>query len=265
MADVVLLDKRGAVATLTFNRPEVRNAIDQQSLGLIHSALLSVAEDPAIRVLVLTGAGDHFVAGGDVRFFERSLAWSPEDRRERFAEVVRKVHPVVTTLRDMPQPVLASIKGAVAGWGVSLVLAADLAISADNARFSFGYTAVGVCPEGSGSYYLPRAVGPKKAMELALFSTRLDARQAEALGIVNRVVPVAELAERTAEWADQLAAGPSIAISATKRLLNASRTNTLEQQLEAEALAFGDCAATDDFGEGARAFLERRKPSFKGR
>jgi 2-(1,2-epoxy-1,2-dihydrophenyl)acetyl-CoA isomerase len=263
MPDFVLLEKHGAVATLTFNRPEVRNAIDQESIGMIHAALLDVERDPALRVLVVTGAGDHFIAGGDVNFFKRSLEWSPEERRARFADVVRRIHPVITTLRRLPQPVIASVRGAAAGWGVSLVLACDLAIAADNARFSMGYTAVGACPEGSGSYFLPRAVGLKKAMQLALFSERIDAHRAEALGIVNRVVPLKELNSATAEWAERLAGGPGIAIAATKRLLEASLSNPLDAQLEDEALAFGECAASQDFGEGTRAFLERRKPKFR--
>lgn len=265
MADVILLETRGAVATLTFNRPEVRNAIDQQSIAHILEAVLQVEQDPSLRVLVVKGAGDHFIAGGDINFFKQSLEWTAEERRQRFAEVVRRIHPVVLALRRMPQPVIASVRGAAAGWGVSLVLACDLAIAADNARFALGYTAVGACPEGSGSFFLPRTVGPKKAMELALFSGRLDAREAEALGIVNRVVPLAELDSATAEWAGRLAAGPAVAIAATKRLLESSLGNPLETQLEAEAQAFGDCAASEDFGEGTLAFLGRRPPVFRGR
>ena len=119
MPDFVLLEKHGAVATLTFNRPEVRNAIDQESIGMIHAALLDVERDPALRVLVVTGAGDHFIAGGDVNFFKRSLEWSPEERRARFADVVRRIHPVITTLRRLPQPVIASVRGAAAGWGAA--------------------------------------------------------------------------------------------------------------------------------------------------
>lgn len=265
MAEVILVERRGSIATLTFNRPEVRNAIDQEFIGKIRDALLAIEADRDIRVLILTGAGEHFIAGGDVHFFKRSLDWSPDERRARFIEVVHRIHPVVLAIRRMPQPVIASVRGAAAGWGVSLILACDLAIAADNARFSLAYSGVGATPEGSGSWFLPRTVGAKKAMELTLLKDRIDASEALALGIVNRIVPLPELSAGTNEWADKLAVGPSVAIAETKRLFNSAQTSTLEAQLNAEALAWGECAATEDFAEGARAFLERRKPVFKGR
>ena len=178
---------------------------------------------------------------------------------------MHRIHPVVLTLRRMAKPVIAKVRGAAAGWGVSLVMACDLAIAADDARFNLGYTLIGACPEGSGSFFLPRMVGLKKAMELALLSERFDAAQALAFGIVNRVVPVVELDVATRELALRLAAGPTFAYGVTKRLINSALTSSLEQQMQAEAEGFAACAASEDFAEGARAFLERRKPGFKGR
>jgi 2-(1,2-epoxy-1,2-dihydrophenyl)acetyl-CoA isomerase len=265
MSEAILVDQADGIATLTFNRPEVRNAIDQEKIGTLQAVLARLENDPAVRVLVLTGAGGHFVAGGDITFFEKSLAWTPAERKHQFEAVVQRIHPVVLTLRRMAKPVIASVRGAAAGWGVSLVMACDLAIAADDARFNFGYTLIGACPEGSGSFFLPRMVGLKKAMELTLLSERFDAGQALSLGIVNRVVPAAELESATRELAQRLAAGPTVAYGVTKRLINSALTNSLESQMQAEAEGFAACAATEDFGEGARAFLERRKPAFKGR
>jgi 2-(1,2-epoxy-1,2-dihydrophenyl)acetyl-CoA isomerase len=260
----ILVDKAAGVATITFNRPHVRNAIDQDKIWMLQEALARLEQDQEVRAIVLTGAGDNFLAGGDIKFFERSLDWTRAERRAQFEAVVNRINPVMLTLRRMPQPVIASVRGAVAGWGISLVMASDLAIAADDAKFTFAYSLLGACPEGSGSYFLPRTIGMKKAMELALLSERLDANGALVLGIVNKVVPTADLGEATRELATRLAAGPTHAYGVTKRLLNRTFSNTLETQLQAEAEGFADCAATGDFEEGVRAFLERRKPVFSG-
>jgi 2-(1,2-epoxy-1,2-dihydrophenyl)acetyl-CoA isomerase len=265
MADVLLLDCKDGIATLTFNRPEVRNAIAQDSIMIIERMLSELASAQDTRVLVLKGAGGNFVSGGDVNFFRKSLDWRPEDRRIRFGEVVRRIHPVIAILRQMRQPVIASVSGSCAGWGVSLTLASDLAIAADDARFNLAYTMIGACIEGSGSFFLPRIVGFKRAMELALLSNQFDAATALHYGIVNRVVPSSELAAATDELAHRIATGPAIAYAATKHLMNEALTNSLEAQMEAEALAFGDCAATHDFAEGTQAFLDRRPSRFEGR
>jgi 2-(1,2-epoxy-1,2-dihydrophenyl)acetyl-CoA isomerase len=264
MAEVLLVNRRDGVATLTFNRPEVRNAIDQDSIALIERTLAELEAEDDIRVVVFTGAGGNFVSGGDINFFRKSLDWPPEERRVRFAEVVRRIHPVIVILRRMRQLVIASVSGSCAGWGVSLTLASDLAIAAEDARFSLSYTLLGACIEGSGSFFLPRITGFKRAMGLAVLSNRFDAVTALQYGIVNQIVPSAELSAATDELALRIAAGPAVAYAATKRLLNGSLTNSLEAQMEAEAFAFGDCASSEDFAEGTRAFLDRRPAKFKG-
>ena len=265
MADPILVDKRDGVATITFNRPQVRNAIDQDKIWMLQEALATLELDRETRVIVLTGAGDNFLAGGDVTFFEKSLTWSAEERRRQFEAVVLRINPVMLTLRRMPQPVIASVRGAAAGWGVSLVMASDLAIAAEDARFVFAYTLIGACPEGSGSYFLPRTLGAKKAMELALLSERVGAAGGASTGpgeprgsgrAARRGDPRAGAAP---------AAGPTLAYGITKRLINRGLSNTLEMQLQAEAEAFAECATTEDFAEGVRAFLQHRKPSFAGR
>ena len=193
MSDVVLTSKAGGIATVTFNRPHALNAIDQTKLDLIQETFSRLEADPEVRVVVLKGAGDHFMAGGDVKFFASVLDLPASERRRQLEAIVQRIHPVMVTITRMPAPVIACVRGAAAGFGMSLVMACDLAIAADNAYFSLGYCRIGTCPEGAGSYYLPRIVGLKKAMEIALLSERLDAQAALALGLVNRVVPVAEL------------------------------------------------------------------------
>jgi 2-(1,2-epoxy-1,2-dihydrophenyl)acetyl-CoA isomerase len=262
--DPILVNKDAGIATITFNRPHVRNAIDQDKIWMLQESLAKLEQDEEVRVIVLTGAGDNFLAGGDIKFFEKSLEWTRAERRRQFEAVVSRINPVMLTLRRMPQPVIASVRGAVAGWGISLVMASDLAIAADDARFIFAYTLIGACPEGSGSYFLPRTMGMKKAMELVLLSERLDANRAFELGLINKVVPVADLSKATHELATRLAAGPTHAYGVTKHLLNRAFSNTLETQLQAEAEGFADCATTKDFEEGVHAFLERRKPVFGG-
>ncbi len=265
MSDVMLVEKSGGIATVTFNRPKFRNAVDQTQVHIFQEVFAGLKADRDLRAVVLRGAGDHFMAGGDLNFFAGMLEFPPAERRRRFEEVVHAIHPVVLAIRDISAPVIASVRGGAAGWGMSLVMACDLAIAADDAFFSLGYCKIGVCPEGSGSYYLPRMLGLKKAMEVALLSDRIDASAALALGLVNKVVPVAELESATREYAERLATGATRAFGVTKRLLNRSLSSTLEDQLDAEAAGFGECAATEDFAEGVKAFMAKRKPVYAGR
>ena len=260
MSEPILLEKEGAVATVVFNRPQVRNAIDQDSIWLLQRTFAALESAEDVRAVVLRGAGDHFIAGGDITFFQRSLSLPAAKRRRLMEEVVQRIHPVMLTMRRLPQPIIASVRGAAAGWGVSLVLASDLAIAADDARFHLGYASIGTCPEGSGSYYLPRHLGYKKAMELVLMPKPIGAAEALELGFVNRVVPIAELASATRGLARTLAEGPTVAYAMTKRLIDSASRNSLADHLQLEAESFAACAATADFAEGVGAFLEKRKP-----
>ena len=165
----------------------------------------------------------------------------------------------------MPQPVVASVRGATGGFGMSLLLACDLALASDDGYFTMACCAIGASPDGSSTWTLPRTVGLKKAMELALLCERFDAREAARLGIVNRVVAPERLDGETEVLAARLARGPARACANTKRLLGAAGQRSLERQLRAEAGTFADCAATDDFVEGVTAFVEKRAPSFTGR
>lgn len=262
--DVITTVAEG-IATLTFNRPKALNALnDGITVGMIRF-VEKIARDPAVRCLVIRGAGEHFMAGGDLKRFQTFLAMTAEERGLTFEREIHEVHRLILMLRQMAKPVIASVQGACAGFGLSLAMATDLVIAADNAYFTLAYVNIGASPDGSGSYFLPRLVGLKKAMEIALLGDRFDAATAARIGIVNFVVPAAELEAATTTLAARLARGPAVAIARTKALLNASLDRSLETELQAEAENFAACAMTEDWAEGIRAFIEKRRPAFTGR
>ncbi|MFI4988026.1 MAG: enoyl-CoA hydratase/isomerase family protein [Alphaproteobacteria bacterium] len=265
MSDVVLMTRKGAVATVTLNRPAALNALDAAMMAALEETFTTLEADAEVRAVIVKGAGEHFMAGGDVKLFHRGLDLAPAERRRQLESFVHKVHPTVLVIRRMPQPVIASVRGAAAGFGMSLVMACDLAVAAEDAYFTLAYSLIGTSPDGSGTYHLPRIVGMKKAMELALLAERFDAKTALTLGLVNKVVPPAELEAASEALAERLAAGPTHAYGNTKRLMNRSLASTLADQLQAEAESFADCGAGEDFAEGVRAFVEKRKPRFSGR
>lgn len=264
MPDSILLERKGPVATLTLNRPDALNTLDFAMMEALVSHTSTLAADQSLRCVVIKGAGRHFMAGGDLRTFAGMLPLPGAERKSRFTELIGRLHAAIENLQRMPHPVVASVHGAVAGFGLSLMNACDLAIAADDAFFASAYRHIGLTPDGGGSYTLPRIVGVKKAMEIMLLGERFDAQQALSLGLVNRVVPAAELEAATAVVVNALVTGPRLATENAKRLLNQSLGNTLARQLDAEAESFGACTADDDFVEGIRAFVEKRPPRFGG-
>jgi 2-(1,2-epoxy-1,2-dihydrophenyl)acetyl-CoA isomerase len=262
---IVLVAREGGVATIALNRPQALNALNRElTLGL-RDAVFSIESDESIRCVVLRG-GEHFMAGGDLKWFKTlTEGRSAAENRVQFEGFIHEVHALILSLRRMPKPVIASVRGAVAGFGMSLMMAADLAIAADSAYFTLAYTLIGVSPDGGSTFSLPRIVGQKKAMEIALLGERFDAASAERLGLVNRVVPSASLDSETGKLAAHLAAGPTAVYARTKALLNGSLNTSLESQLQREAEAFAQSASEPDFLEGLAAFVEKRKPQFKGR
>jgi len=258
----VLVAREGGVATITLNRPQALNALNRDlTLGLMESTA-SVETDERIRCVVLRG-GEHFMAGGDLKWFN-ALAdgKSPSDNRAQFEGFIQEAHTIILALRRMPKPVIASVRGAVAGFGMSLMMATDLVLASDNAYFTLAYTLIGVSPDGGSTFALPRIVGQKKAMEIALLGERFDAATAERLGLVNRVFPVDLLESETNKLAARLAAGPTAVYARTKALLNGSLNSSLESQLQREADAFAQCASEPDFREGLAAFIQKRKPQW---
>jgi 2-(1,2-epoxy-1,2-dihydrophenyl)acetyl-CoA isomerase len=264
MTESILLERQNGVATVTLNRPAALNAMDVPMAERLIEVLQEIERDSSLRAVILTGAGRAFLAGGDINTMVGLSQESPAVRQRAFEGIVRAFNPIALLLRRLPQPVIARVNGAAAGFGLTLVMACDLAIASQDANFSLAYARIGTTPDGGASWFLPRAVGAKRAAELALFGDRIDASEALALGLVNHVVPAQELEQAVDAMAQRLTEGPTIAHTGIKRLLNASETNALESQLEAETSSFARCAATSDFAEAVQAFMTKRQPEFKG-
>jgi 2-(1,2-epoxy-1,2-dihydrophenyl)acetyl-CoA isomerase len=260
MSKTLLYSVAGSVATITLNRPQVMNALDADMIMQLRARCEQACDDAGVRAIVLRGNGPAFLAGGDVALFHANLPQLPD----MVGKLAGELHHAIMALRRASKPVLASVHGAVAGAGISLLAAADLALAADDARFTLAYAKIAASPDGGGTWFLPRLVGYRKALELALLSDTFDAHTAREIGLVNWVVPLAELTGETEQIAGRLASGPTAAYSETKALINQSFDNTLERQLEAEAQAFVRCACTADLAEGVTAFVEKRKPKFVG-
>jgi 2-(1,2-epoxy-1,2-dihydrophenyl)acetyl-CoA isomerase len=256
------LTRDGAIATILLDRPAALNTLDFTLMDALVDAVASVAADDTLRVLVIAGAGRHFMAGGDLRTFAAELHRPPAERAQFFRPLIAHLHAAIETMHRMPQVVIAQARGAVAGFGLSLLCACDLAVAADDAYFSAAYRHIGLSPDGGGTYALPRLVGVRKAMEILLLAERFDAHEALRLGIVNRVVAVDALEATVAAMAATLADGPARATRNTKRLVRESLARSLSGQLDAEAESFAACAADADFAEGLEAFFAKRPPRF---
>lgn len=263
MSDL-LLSQQDGVATLTMNRPEARNALSNEMRAELSRVLHDVEHDNSVRCVVLKGAGEHFMAGGDVKGMADSVKQSATDLKKEFLLRIHDLHPIMFAMRRMPKPVIASCQGAAAGAGVSMALACDMIIAAEDAFFTLAYCRIGTSPDGSASFHLPRAVGIKKAMEIALLGDRFDAQAAKDMGMINFVVPTADLASETDKLAKRLAEGPTHVYGNTKALLYRSMESEFESQLQAEAESFADCASRSDFREGVTAFVEKREANFTG-
>jgi 2-(1,2-epoxy-1,2-dihydrophenyl)acetyl-CoA isomerase len=260
MTASVLYSVADGVATITLNRPQVMNALDAGMIGQLRAAAERCADDALARAVIIRGNGPAFLAGGDVSVFRANLPRLPQLVREG----ARELHHAISALRRAPKPVLACVHGAVAGAGVSLLAASDLAIAADDTQFTLAYSRIGTSPDGGATWTLPRLIGQRRALELMLLSDPVDARTALQYGLVNWVTDATRLAAETAAIASRLAKGATVAYAETKRLVGEGQERALAGQLDAEAEAFARCAGTRDFAEGVTAFVEKRKPDFKG-
>ena len=205
------------------------------------------------------------MAGGDVKGMAESVSNKDSKAlRKEFVLRIHDLHTIMFAMRRMPKPIIASVKGAAAGAGVSMALACDMVIAAEDAFFTLAYCKIGTSPDGSSSFHLPRAVGIKKAMEIALLGDRFDAASAEAMGMINFVVPSQQLEAETDRLAQRLASGPTHVYGNTKALFYRSLESEFESQLQAEAEYFADCASRPDFKEGVTAFVEKREAKFSG-
>lgn len=252
----------GPVATITFNRPAARNAVTQPMLMAMRDFLASIENDSTVRCIVVTGAGEHFQAGGDVMGFSKSMTEPPEARRADFEQRVSAASSLFLQMERMPQPVVVKVRGAVAGAALGWVAGGDFAVCSSNSIFILAHVKIGASPDGSSSYHLPRSVGVRKAKALAILGDKVDAAEALAIGLATHVVPDAELDAFTDKLVAKIVAAPSESVRRAKLLMNRSLSNSLEQQLKLEAQSFAACAATDDFIEGVSAFAEKRAAVF---
>lgn len=260
----VVVQRRDAVFEIVLNRPEVLNAANRELIGALAAAAAEAAEDATARAVLLRGAGTHFCAGGDIGMFGELIALPPAERQKALYHIVDGLHPLLLRLRHMAKPVVAAVQGAAAGVGLSLVAAADLALAAEDAIFATGYIHLGTSPDGGLTATLARVVGLKQAAELMMLGDRFDAPRAFQLGLVNRLVPPAALEGEAMALARRLANGPTHAYGHTKALLQATLGDAFDAQLRRETESFAACAATEEFVEGVRAFLEKRAPDFSG-
>lgn len=253
----VLLERRGAIAVLTLNRPDNANVLDMQMGRDLLAAVEACQQDPALRALVLTGAGKHFCFGGDLRgMLARGGATD-----DYLRELTANLHRAILGLVRLDAPVIAAVNGTAAGAGVGLVAMADLAVCAQGTRFSLAYTGVALTPDGSTSFFLPQILGNKRALELMLTNRLLTAEEALDWGFVNQVVPDGEVLATALQLAERLAAGPRLANASVKRLV-ALAGGALEAHLAIESETIARQSVSAEGREGMQAFLEKRKPTF---
>jgi len=253
--------KHGAIVTLTMNRPDRLNALNNELSTALNEALIRIANDPAVHVVVLTGAGRAFCAGGDLGAIGKG--------RERgdateLGPLLRSGMQAVLNIRTMPQPVIAAVNGPAAGAGMNLALAADIRLAVDGSAFGQNFAKVGLFPDYGGTYFLPQLVGPSVAAEMFYTGEMIDAATAHRLGIVNHLYPADQFESAVAALARKIAEGPQVAIRAVKKSIFNKEKELLMEALEQEVQAQLKCFHSHDCLEGIRAFMEKRSPKFQG-
>ncbi len=259
----ILLSENNGTAVMTFNRPEVYNAMSEELMIAFQAATSALVKRTDIRVLILKGAGKAFLAGGDVGLFHARK--DDPGLAAAIKPMGDTLHDGIMAIRNMPFPVIAQIQGACAGAGVSVALACDFAIASDKASFNTAYTKIGLSPDGGSTWFLPRMIGIKQTTELIMLADTIDANTALQLGLVNRVVAADALETEVAALAARLGAGATRAFANAKKLLNQSFETPMRQHLDNEIALFAECVPTEDFKEGVTAFVEKRKPTFRGK
>ena len=249
------------VATITLNRPQAYNALNLELARELFHAVLEADEDGGVRCIVVTGAGRAFCGGGDVKDFADNLATVGV----LIKELASWVHGAVSRLCRSPKPVIMGVNGVAAGGGMSLALAGDLVLAAESARFTMAYAKIAATPDGSASYFLPRLIGIRRALELHYTNRSLTAKEALDWGLVNRVVPDAEFSAALTALARELAQGPTLAFGGAKALFHQSTQESLETQMELEAQAIARSGHTEDFKTGVTAFAQKKAATFCGR
>lgn len=261
--EAIRVERRAGLVTITLDRPAKKNALDAAAWNELERAFADLALDPEARALILTGAGGNFSAGADLSGNKSGLGLTGRPVQPIVQEM-RVVGDIILSLARMPKPTLAVVDGVCVGVAMGLALACDLVLASDRARFSEIFAKRGLALDGGTSWLLPRRIGLNKAKELAFFADFVDAKEAESIGLVNKVVSAAELDAVAEEWGRRLAAGPTLALGLSKRLLDASSSVTLPQALEDEARCQHITYTSQDMREGIAAYLERREPRFSG-
>ncbi|MGK0501002.1 MAG: 2-(1,2-epoxy-1,2-dihydrophenyl)acetyl-CoA isomerase [Oceanicoccus sp.] len=258
--ETLILEKIDGVANITLNRPEAANGINLIMAKELMTAASDCSDDPLVRVVLLTGNGKLFSAGGDLKSFAGT-----DDPSSLLKEITFYLHGAISRFSRMSAPLIIAVNGTAAGAGFSLAVTGDIVLSAASAKFTMAYTAAGLSPDGSSSYFLPRLIGLRRTQELMFTNRLLTADEALEWGAINKVVPNDELAGEAQALAKQLAEGPTLAFGAVKKLLLSSFTNTLESQMEDESGYIAAMTTYKDGKEGIAAFSEKRKPVFEGK
>lgn len=259
MSNEILLEKSGSVATITLNRPQVMNAFSLPMADQLRQSLNQLAEDDGGRVVILRGAGQAFSAGGDIKQMSEV-----KDLPQFFDQISQKIHEAVLIIRRMPQTVIAVCNGPVSGVSFGLAVACDLRIASSEATFHAGTTALGLAPNGSLSYFLPRLIGRGRATQMILTAEKISAMEAHAIGLVNEVAASEDLDKMVHRWVEKLKGKAPLAHKKAKELF-LERDHDLADHLDRERHAISETAGSADFREGIRAFLEKRSPQFHGK
>lgn len=255
----LLVERRDAITTVTLNRPEARNALDLVMRRELTAALDEIEADPEARVVVLTGAGGHFCAGGDVKTMQAKRHTAAEGRAR-----VELLNRMVLRLVDFPRPTIAMVDGYAVGAGCNLALCCDLIVASERAKFGEVFAKIGLVPDGGGTWLLSRVVGLARAKELIFGAEIIDASEAHRIGLINRVVATSELQAVTRGLAERIAAGPPAVHRMAKQLVNRAATSDLASALDREAFAQALALTAEDHQEGLRAFFDKRQPRFTG-
>ncbi len=258
------IDLDGEIGTLTLNRPDRLNAMSPEMIGELVLAASWLADSAQLRALIVTGDGRAFSAGGDVTWFKRGIDDEGHDLPADVRRAAEVLHQAIVDFRRIPYPVVAAVNGVAAGAGFSLALMCDTRIASEEAAFVCAYGRIGASPDGGMTYFLPRIIGPSRAVELLLNDPMLSAQQALEAGLVAEVVPADRLAARAREKAEKLAAKAPHYVRMCKRLVGESLDHSLAEHLQLERHGIADSMATDDLREGVTAFLEQREPTFTG-
>ncbi len=247
------------VATITLNRPDVYNALNDEITYELQDALKAVSKDDAVRVVVLTGEGKAFCSGQDLK------AASGNEKRSFMDSLTKRYNPIIRAMRNLPKPIICRLNGVAAGAGCSLALACDIIVASEEATLIEVFINIGLVPDSGSSYFLPRLIGMAKAFELCSMGSRVKAKEAEAFGLINKVVAADQLEAAVKEYTDYFANAPTKSVGLIKKMLSKATTSTLDEMLDYEAYCQEIAGSSADYKEGVSAFLEKRRPKFIGK